>query len=96
MRGIKYGSFKEEDLNIDLARTAGGAIGIPGLAGGSYDIAFGNHAIPVNEPRLRSPFQAIRSIDYTVIFVRDMAAMRRFYEEVLCFPLTRELSAGWI
>ena len=27
-----------------------------------------------------SPFQAIRAIDYTVIFVRDMAAMRRFYE----------------
>jgi catechol 2,3-dioxygenase-like lactoylglutathione lyase family enzyme len=43
-----------------------------------------------------SPFSAIRTIDYTVILVRDMAAMRRFYEEVLCFPLTRELSAGWI
>jgi catechol 2,3-dioxygenase-like lactoylglutathione lyase family enzyme len=43
-----------------------------------------------------SPFQAIRAIDYTVIFVRDMTAMRRFYEEVLCFPLTRELSPGWI
>jgi catechol 2,3-dioxygenase-like lactoylglutathione lyase family enzyme len=43
-----------------------------------------------------SPFQAIRSIDYTVIFVRDMTAMRRFYEDVLCFPLTRELSPGWI
>ena len=25
-----------------------------------------------------------------------MAAMRRFYEDVLRFPLTRELSAGWI
>jgi catechol 2,3-dioxygenase-like lactoylglutathione lyase family enzyme len=43
-----------------------------------------------------SPFQSIRAIDYTVIFVRDMAAMRRFYEGVLRFPLTRELSAGWI
>ncbi len=43
-----------------------------------------------------SPFQAIRAIDYTVIFVRDMTAMRRFYEEVLSFPLTRELSPGWI
>ncbi|TXL82406.1 VOC family protein [Vineibacter terrae] len=43
-----------------------------------------------------SPFQAIRAIDYTVIFVRDMAAMRRFYEDVLAFPLTRELSPGWI
>lgn len=50
----------------------------------------------VNEPHPRSPFSAIRSIDYTVIFVRDLAAMRRFYEEVLCFPLSRELSAGWI
>jgi hypothetical protein len=26
-----------------------------------------------------SAFQAIRAIDYTVIFVRDMPAMRRFY-----------------
>lgn len=43
-----------------------------------------------------SPFQSIRAIDYTVIIVRDMAAMRRFYEGVLRFPLTRELSAGWI
>ena len=43
-----------------------------------------------------SPFNSIRAIDYTVILVRDMVAMRRFYENVLCFPLTRELSAGWI
>jgi catechol 2,3-dioxygenase-like lactoylglutathione lyase family enzyme len=43
-----------------------------------------------------SPFDAIRAIDYTVIFVRDMAAMRRFYEGVLSFSLIRELSAGWI
>jgi len=50
----------------------------------------------VNERHPRSPFQAIQSIDYTVIFVRDMAAMRRFYEDVLCFPLSRELSPGWI
>ena len=42
-----------------------------------------------------SAFKAIRAIDYTVIFVRDMAAMRRFYGEVLGFPMTRELSAGW-
>ncbi|MFO1108973.1 MAG: VOC family protein [Bradyrhizobium sp.] len=43
-----------------------------------------------------NPFQAIRAIDYTVIFVRDMAAMRRFYEGVLGLPLVRELSPGWI
>jgi len=52
----------------------------------------------VNEqaPPPASAFQAIRAIDYTVIFVRDMAAMRRFYEHVLGFPPLRELSPGWI
>jgi catechol 2,3-dioxygenase-like lactoylglutathione lyase family enzyme len=57
-----------------------------------------NEAAVVNErtPHSGSAFQAIRAIDYTVIFVRDMAAMRRFYEEVLGFPLLRELSPGWI
>jgi catechol 2,3-dioxygenase-like lactoylglutathione lyase family enzyme len=48
----------------------------------------------MNEPD--TPFRAIRAIDYSVILVRDMAAMRRFYEGVLGFPLTRELSPGWI
>ncbi len=48
------------------------------------------------KPHSASAFQAIRSIDYTVIFVRDMAAMRRFYEDVLRFPLWHELSPGWI
>ncbi|WP_341910256.1 VOC family protein [Ferrovibrio terrae] len=43
-----------------------------------------------------SAFQAIRAIDYTVIFVRDMAAMRRFYEDIMQFPLLRELSPHWI
>ena len=47
-------------------------------------------------PRRGSPFGAIRAIDYTVIFVRDMAAMRRFYEEILAFSLLRELSPNWI
>jgi catechol 2,3-dioxygenase-like lactoylglutathione lyase family enzyme len=52
----------------------------------------------VNErnPHSGSAFQAIRAIDYTVIFARDMAAMRRFYEDILGFPLLRELSPGWI
>jgi catechol 2,3-dioxygenase-like lactoylglutathione lyase family enzyme len=52
----------------------------------------------VNEgnPHSGSAFQAIRAIDYTVIFVRDMEAMRRFYEDILGFPLLRELSPRWI
>ena len=47
-------------------------------------------------PHPGSAFQAIRAIDYTVIFVRDMAAMRSFYEGILGFPLLRELSPRWI
>src|SRR5215467_9413447 len=43
-----------------------------------------------------SALRAIRAIDYTVIFVRDMAAMRRFYGDTLGFPLLRELSPRWI
>ena len=41
-------------------------------------------------------FAAIRAIDYSVIFVRDMEAMRRFYEDVLGFALARELSPDWL
>lgn len=47
-------------------------------------------------PSVRSAFKAIGAIDYTVIFVRDMASMRRFYEGVLGFHVQRELSAGWV
>ena len=46
-------------------------------------------------PRSGSAFQAFGAIDYTVIFVRDMAAMRRFYEDILGFVLARELSPRW-
>ena len=48
------------------------------------------------KPHPGSAFQAIGAIDYTVIFVRDMIAMRRFYQDILGFPLLRELSPGWI
>jgi lactoylglutathione lyase len=43
-----------------------------------------------------TPLSQIRQIDYTVIFVRDMEAMRRFYGEVMEFPLQRTLSDKWI
>lgn len=41
-------------------------------------------------------FRAIKAIDYTVIYVRDLSSMRRFYEDVLGFELIRELSPRWI
>src|SRR5262245_9513033 len=46
--------------------------------------------------RSGSAFRSIRAIDYTVIFVRDMTAMRRFYEDILGFALIRKLSPSWI
>ena len=42
------------------------------------------------------PKLPIRSLDYTVLFARQMPAMRRFYEEVLGFPLHRELGPRWV
>jgi catechol 2,3-dioxygenase-like lactoylglutathione lyase family enzyme len=47
-------------------------------------------------PQPGSAFKAIRAIDYTVIFVRDMVAMRRFYENVIGLPLLRQLTPNWL
>jgi catechol 2,3-dioxygenase-like lactoylglutathione lyase family enzyme len=38
----------------------------------------------------------IRQIDSTVIFARNMDAMRHFYETIMEFPLLRTLSERWI
>jgi len=43
------------------------------------------------DPRL-----PIRSLDYTVIFARQMAKMREFYGATMGFPLHRELSPRWV
>lgn len=42
------------------------------------------------------PKLPIRSIDYTIIFARQMPAMREFYEFTLGFPLHRELGPKWV
>jgi catechol 2,3-dioxygenase-like lactoylglutathione lyase family enzyme len=44
----------------------------------------------------KSALGRIRGLDYTVVFARDMAAMRHFYEKVMRFPLERELGPDWI
>jgi len=38
----------------------------------------------------------IRHLDVVAIFARDLPAMRRFYEEVMEFPLERELYPEWV
>jgi catechol 2,3-dioxygenase-like lactoylglutathione lyase family enzyme len=43
-----------------------------------------------------SALAAIRQIDYTVIFARDLVRMRRFYEDVMHFPIYQELGPSWI
>ena len=45
---------------------------------------------------LRNAMRAVRCLDYTIVFARDLPAMRRFYGETLGFTLQRELSARWI
>ena len=43
------------------------------------------------DPRL-----PIRNIDYTIIFARQMAAMREFYGTTLGFPVHKELGPHWV
>ena len=38
----------------------------------------------------------IRQLDYTVIYARDLPAMRHFYEKVMEFPVINVLSETWI
>lgn len=38
----------------------------------------------------------IRGLDYSIIYARDMAAMRAFYEGIMGFPLERTLGEDWI
>lgn len=42
------------------------------------------------------PSLPLRSLDYTVIFARQMPRMREFYGAVLGFPLHRELGPQWV
>jgi lactoylglutathione lyase len=46
--------------------------------------------MPVN------PLRKIRNLDFTIIFARDLSAMRRFYEEVMQFPVYGEAGPQWI
>ncbi|HEY6642128.1 VOC family protein [Povalibacter sp.] len=42
------------------------------------------------------PQLPIRSLDYTVIFARNMPAMRAFYGTTLGFPLHKTLGSQWL
>lgn len=43
-----------------------------------------------------SALNHIRHLDYTILYARNMEAMRRFYGEVMGFKVNRELGPGWI
>jgi Glyoxalase/Bleomycin resistance protein/Dioxygenase superfamily len=84
--GLRRWRQNPEQILKDCRRAAGHAI----IA---TEQRMSRSAVNERNPHSGSAFQAIRSIDYTVIFVRDMAAMRRFYEDILGFSLLRELFA---
>ena len=43
------------------------------------------------------PLRAIRALDYTILFARDMAGMRHFYAEVMRFEAYFEVPSGdWL
>ena len=42
------------------------------------------------------PLRAIRALDYTILFARDLPAMRKFYAEVMRFDVHHELADNWI
>ena len=43
-----------------------------------------------------NPLRAIRNMDYVIVFARDMAAMRRFYADVMLFPVYRDVHPSWV
>jgi len=43
-----------------------------------------------------NPMRKIRNLDFTIIFARDFAAMRRFYEAVMQFPIYGEPGPQWV
>jgi catechol 2,3-dioxygenase-like lactoylglutathione lyase family enzyme len=49
-----------------------------------------------SRPFAGHPLRAIRSLDYTVLFARDLPAMRRFYADVMRFEVYYELADFWI
>jgi lactoylglutathione lyase len=54
------------------------------------------HAVDARHPQSASnALAAIRHLDYTIVFARDLPAMRRFYSEVMRFQVQRELGDHW-
>ena len=56
-------------------------------------------AIEQDQPNLNvagNPLRAIRNMDYVIVFARDMAAMRRFYADVMLFSVYRDVHPSWI
>jgi catechol 2,3-dioxygenase-like lactoylglutathione lyase family enzyme len=48
------------------------------------------------ESQSRTGLSGIQALDYTVVRVRDMEAMRAFYGRTLRFQFVRELSPNWV
>tara|TARA_R110002049_G_scaffold247690_1_gene422163 strand:- start:3917 stop:4408 length:492 start_codon:yes stop_codon:yes gene_type:complete len=43
-----------------------------------------------------SALNQIRALDYTILYTRDMIAMRKFYEEIMQFEFRQTAGDGWV
>ena len=43
-----------------------------------------------------SALNQIRALDYTILYTRDMTAMRKFYEEIMQFEFRQAAGDGWV
>jgi catechol-2,3-dioxygenase len=43
-----------------------------------------------------NPLRAIRNMDYVIVFARDMKSMRRFYADIMQFPIYRDVHPSWV
>ena len=43
-----------------------------------------------------SALNQIRALDYTIIYTRDMTAMRKFYEEIMQLEFRQAAGDGWV
>lgn len=44
---------------------------------------------------IKRGLRALHNLDYTIIFARDLDALRKFYRDILGFAVHREMGESW-
>ena len=71
------------------------AAGTLAVLAGPKPLPVAAHAAALKETTMNA-LHTIRHLDCTVLFARDMEAMRAFWGGVVGFEVNRELQRGWI